>query len=169
MRRATVHDNLCFSDAFARSFQQAARAERWLEHKNGVTAARFDFDEVARGLAANLFIGGPEKDDLFAKRCCALPQCVKREERLYDAGLHVERPGAVHFAGGNAKWHFRERSGGVHRVIVAEDQELSGGARFVRLPRDAQMIAAMLLRDSLDARGMFAPLFRKDAAAAVGR
>jgi len=52
---------------------------------------------------------------------------------------------------------------------VAEDQELPGVARLLRLPRDPQMIAAMLLRDSLDARAMFAPLFSNDGATAVGR
>jgi len=51
---------------------------------------------------------------------------------------------------------------------VAENEKLSRGARLPRLPNDAQMIAAMLLREPLDACAMFAPLCGDDGAAAVG-
>src|SRR5882762_2293371 len=106
MRSATVHDDFGLAYALTRCFHQAEWTERRLEHKNGVAAACFRFDELAGGVAADFFIGGPEEDYALAERRLALLQSVEREESLHDAGFHVERAGAVDFSGGYAERHF---------------------------------------------------------------
>src|SRR5258706_2364566 len=168
MRGAPVRDDFCLAYALAGSFQQAARSERGLKHKNGVAAASFRFDELAGGATTDFFIGRPEENDALAQGRFILLQSFQREERLHDAGFHVEGAGAVGFSCGNAKGHFRERASGVHSVIVAEDEKLSGGARLLRrLACDAEVIAAMLLGEALDPRAALAPLRGYYCAAAV--
>lgn len=68
VRRAAVHNDFRFADAFARGFEQAFRAERRLEDEHRVTAAGFGFDQLARRGAADFFVGGPEEDEAMTKR-----------------------------------------------------------------------------------------------------
>jgi ubiquinone biosynthesis protein UbiJ len=50
---------------------------------------------------------------------------------------------------------------------MAEDHELAFRADSIGLPSDAKMIAAMLLREALDASASLAPFFGQQGAAAV--
>jgi len=59
---AAVNDDFGFADAFASCLDEAARAEGRFENKDGITAAGFGFEQLSRGVAADLFVGGPEKD-----------------------------------------------------------------------------------------------------------
>jgi hypothetical protein len=54
-----MHDQFGFADSLARRLQQAARAEGRLEDEDGIAAARFRFEEFARGFAANLLVRSP--------------------------------------------------------------------------------------------------------------
>jgi hypothetical protein len=51
---------------------------------------------------------------------------------------------------------------------MAEHEELTFGARGIGWRYDAQMIAAIFLRDAMDLQAMFAPLSGDDSATAVG-
>ena len=48
VRGAAVNDDFGFADAFARRLQQAARPKRGFQNEDGIAAARFGFDELAR-------------------------------------------------------------------------------------------------------------------------
>src|SRR5580658_10101055 len=105
----------------------------------------------------------------MCERSFGLLQSFESEERLRDAGLHIEDAGAVSLSTGNTKRHFGKRAGRVDRVVMAEHQELSRGPRFLRPPGDAQLIAAELLRDALDVCAALAPFSGENVTAAVGR
>lgn len=132
VRGAAMHDQCGLADTLARGFQQAARTIGRLENEDSIAAARLGFEELAGGFAADLFVGSPKEDEAFAKRRLCFLQCLQREKRLNDAGLHVECPRAICFTGGNAEGHFAERTAGVDGVVMTEDQELSYRAGFVR-------------------------------------
>ena len=163
-----MDDEFGFADAFAGGLDEATWAEGGFEDEDGVATAGFRFEEFSRRVAADLFVGGPEEDEALLKRRLRLLQRFQGEKRLDDASLHVENSGTVGFAGGNAKRHFGERAGGIHSVVVTENEELSGGAGFVRPPGNAQMVAAMLLRNALDACAAIAPGGGDDFAATIG-
>jgi len=103
----------------------------------------------------------------MAKLGSGAEQGLDGEERLHDARFHVEGAGTIGFAGGYAKGHFRESAGCVDGVVVAEHEKLASRAGFV-WPGDAQMIAAMPLRDALDPQAALAPLGGEQCATAVG-
>src|ERR1700694_3840659 len=168
VRGAAMHDQFGFADSLAGRFQQAARAEGRLDDENGITAARFRFEEFARGFAADLLVRSPDKDEAFAKRYFRLLKRLQREKCLNDSGLHVKSPWAVSFSAFQTERHLGDRSGGVDRIVVAQDQELARRARFVRRLSDAEKIPAMLLRDSFHARAVPIPFFGDDATAAIG-
>jgi len=93
---------------------------------------------------------------------------MEREERLNDPGFHVEDSGAIGFAAGDAEGHFLQGPGCIDRIVMAEDQELTGWCGFLWNEGYAQMVAAVLLRNTLDVRATLAPFFRDDRAATVG-
>src|SRR5580693_4300692 len=164
-----MHNKFGLADAFASSLDQAFWPERWLQHEDRFAAPGFRFDELARDIAADLFVGSPEKNQTMCERSFGLLQSFESEERLRDAGLHIEDAGAVSLSTGNTKRHFGKRAGRVDRVVMAEHQELSRGPRFLRPPGDAQLIAAELLRDALDVCAALAPFSAENVTAAVGR
>lgn len=151
MGGATVNDEFDFAHTLARSLYQSAWTERGLENEDGVTAAGFSNDEFPRSVAANFFVGSPEKDQSPSKRCLGFLECFKSEEGLHNTGFHIENAGAVGLSGRNVEGHFGERTGGIDGVVMAEDKELAFRARVRRPPRSAKHIAAMILCDSLDA------------------
>src|SRR5713226_2223312 len=168
MRGAAMHDQFSLADALAGRFQQAARAEGRLEDEDGVAAARFRFEESARGFAADLLVGSPKEDEASAKRHFRVLKRLQREKRLNDSGFHVKGSRAVSFAAFHSERHFGERPGGVDRIVVAQDQKLARTTRLRGRLSDAEEIATMLLRDSLHARAVLIPLFRDNAAATIG-
>ena len=59
VRGAAVDDELDLAHAFASCLDQALRSERGLQYENGIAAAGFGFDEFAREIATDLFVGSP--------------------------------------------------------------------------------------------------------------
>jgi hypothetical protein len=165
---AAVDDEFRFADTLAGSLEQAAGAQRRLQHEDGVAATGLFFNQFARGFAADFFVGGPQKNQALLYRGLQFANGFEREERLNDAGFHVERAGAVDFSAGNAKRHFSERAGGIDRVIVAEDEELRFDSTCRRFPDHAEMIATVLLSDDLGDRAVAEPFFSQKFATAVG-
>ena len=104
----------------------------------------------------------------MAKGRVCLLQSLESEEGLDDAGFHIKDAGAIGFSGGDAEGHFAERAGGIDRVVVAEDEILPCGARFLRPPGDAELVAAEFLRNALNAGAALAPFGCEQAAATVG-
>src|SRR5579885_3633535 len=98
VRGAAMNDNLRLANALARSFQQSARPERRLQHEYRIAAERFAFDEFARRIAADLLVRGPQKDNPFTQWDLQALQSLKGEERLHDAGLHIENAGTKYLA-----------------------------------------------------------------------
>lgn len=145
-----MDDYFGFADAFAGGFDQAAWAERGLENENSVTAAGFRFDERARGLAADLFVGRPHEYDALGNSSLHFLQGFESKESLDNACLHVKGTGAVHLVTSHAIGHFDDGSGGVHGVVMAQDEELRPGGSDAGRPDDAKMIAAMLLANHLN-------------------
>ena len=119
MRSPAMHNQFRFADALARGFQQAARAEGRLKNKDGIAAPRLAFEEFAGRLAADLFIGGPQKDNTLAPDNVVLLKRLQCEKRLNDAGLHVKGARSVSLACGNAEWHLPQRPGGIDGVVMA--------------------------------------------------
>ncbi len=114
-----MHDQLSFADSLARRFQQASRTEGRLEDEDGIAAARFRFEELARRFAADLFVRSPEEDDAFAKWYFCVLNRLQREKRLNDSGLHVESSRPISFAAFQPERHFGECSCRVDRIVVA--------------------------------------------------
>src|ERR1700682_6102295 len=168
VRGAAMNDQFGLADSLAGRFQQAARAEGRLYDENGIAAARFRFEEFARGFAADLLVRSPDKDEAFAKRYFRLLKRLQREKCLNDSGLHVKSSWAVGFSAFQTERHLGERSGGVDRIVMAQDQELARRARFARRVSDANNIPTMFLRDSFHAHAVPIPFFGDDATAAIG-
>jgi len=163
-----MNDKFSFAYAFAGGLEEALWAERGFEDEDSIAAASFGFDEFSRGIAADLLIGSPEEEQAMAKRrFCAL-KCFESEEGLDDAGFHIKDAGAIGFSGGDAEGHFAECAGGIDRVVVAENEILSSGPRFLRPPCDEELVAAEFLGDALDARSALAPFGCEQVAATVG-
>ncbi len=163
-----MHDQFGFANAFAGSFQQTAGTEGWLKDKDGVAATCFSLDELARRFTANFFIGGPQEDEAFAQAGVPLLKCLQSEKRLNDSRLHVKDSRSICFTGGNAEGHLPERPGRVNRVVMAQDQELTGGARVLWPIGDAEMIATMPFSNSFNADTAPTPFLGDQGAAAVG-
>ena len=142
--------------------------ERGFEDKDGIATAGFGFDEFTRGFAADFFIRSPEKNDAFGKRNSGFRQSVEGKESLHNAALHVEDAGAVSLACFYVKRHFGQGAGRIDSVVMAEHQKLGFGPRRSGRPNDAEMIAAMLLRDDADECFAMEPEIREETAAAVG-
>ena len=81
--------------------------------------------------------------------------------------FHVEDPWTVGFATGDAEGHFLQSSGGIDSVVVAQHEELAGGARFIGGVGYTKVLAAVFLRDALDADARSSPLFGDDTTATV--
>ena len=93
---------------------------------------------------------------------------IECEQRLDNAGLHVEDAGAENFSAGGAEGHFVERAGTVDGVVMAQDKKLAGRfCRDARAPFDSDVIAADFLSDELDAYVAFAPFGSDQFGAAV--
>lgn len=167
MRSAAMHEQFGLTDPFARGFQQATWAEGWFQHEDGIAAARFGFEEFAGRFAADLFVGGPEKGEAFAKRRLCQLQRLQREERLDDAGFHVEGAGAARFAGRNVEGPLSKSPCGIDRVVMTEDEQLSRRARIAWRVGDAENIATMFQRDSFHADALFSPFGGDDTAASI--
>ncbi len=167
MRSAAVHNQFRFADALARSFQQAARAEGRLKNKDRIAAPRFCFEEFAGRLAADLFIGGPQKDDTLAPASFVLLKRLQCEKRLNDAGLHVKGARSVSSSRGDAEGHLPQRPGGIDGVVMAENHELPGRTKLLWPVSDAEMIAPMLLSNPFDARASLPPFFGDKTAATI--
>ena len=73
VRSAALNEQFGFANSFTRGLQQPARTEGRLEDKDGIAAARFGLDELARGFAADFFVRGPQEDDLFLQPKLGLP------------------------------------------------------------------------------------------------
>jgi hypothetical protein len=168
VRGAAMNDEFGFAYAFASGLDEAFWAEGRFEDEDGIAATSFRFDEFSRSVAADLLVGGPEKKQAVAKRRFRLLQSFESEEGLDDAGFHIKDAGAIGFSGGDAEGHFAERAGGIDRVVVAQNEILACGARFLRPPGDAELVAAEFLRNALNARAALAPFGCEQAAATVG-
>ena len=96
--------------------------------------------------------------------CCR----ASRAKRAWEAGLHIEDAWPIRFSGGDAEGHFVQSAAGIDSVVVAEDEELARGARFLRPPGDAKLVAADSLDDSFDACAAFVPFRSENVAAEVG-
>src|SRR5438132_12250377 len=137
-----MDDNFGFTDALTSGFQQALWTERRLQHKDGVASLCFCFDQPARGFAANLFVGCPQKHKFLCKRDAALLDGIESEERLDDACLHVEHARTEYAARSGSKRHFGQRSAGIDSVVVSEYQKLGSRLAFARGPGNAKMRSA---------------------------
>ncbi len=168
MRGAAMHDQFSFTGTLAGRLQKAARAEGRLEDEDRIAAARFGFKNSARRFAADLLVGSPEEDDAFAKRHIRVVKRLQREKCLNDSRLHVKGSRAVSFAAFQSERHLCEGPGRVHRIVMAEDEELAGRARFTRRMSNVEKIAAMFLCDSIHAHVEFIPFLGDDAAATIG-
>jgi hypothetical protein len=73
---------------------------------NGIAAAGFGFDKFPGGIAADFFVGGPQKNNAFVGGEIQLLERAMREEGLHYAGFHVEGTGAVGFACSEPEGHF---------------------------------------------------------------
>ena len=107
MRSAAMHQQFSLTNTFARCFHEAARAERRLKDENRIAAARLGFDQFARRFAADFLVRGPEEDKLLSQTELRILDRLERKKRLNNACLHVEDPGAVGSAAGDAERHFR--------------------------------------------------------------
>jgi len=163
-----MYDDLGLTYAFAGGFDEPARTERGLQDEDGVATKSFRFDEDAGGFAADLFVGSPQEDDALGNRRMGLLQGFQGKERLDNTGLHVKRARAIGFVAGESIRHFGDGTGGVNRIVMAEDEELRPGRGDRGRPDDAKMIAAMLLAEHLDERAAQQPLVCEKATAAVG-
>jgi len=168
VRGAAVNDEFSFAYAFAGSLEEAFWAEGRFEDEDGVAAASFRFDESSRGVAPDLFVGSPKKKQTIAKMYLCSLKSFESEEGLDDAGFHIKYAGAIGFSGGDAERHFAESAGGIDRVVVAENEILPCGPRFLRPPGDAELVAAEFLSNALNARAALTPFGCKQAAATVG-
>jgi hypothetical protein len=168
VRGAAMNDEFSFAHTFAGGLEEALWAEGRFEDEDGIATASFRFDEFSRDIAADLFVGGPEKNQAVAKKCVCSLQSFESEEGLDDAGFHIKDSGTIGFSGGDAEGHFAEGAGGIDRVVVAENEILPSGPRFLRPPSDEELVAAEFLRNALDARAALAPLGSEQVAATVG-
>ena len=94
---------------------------------------------------------------------------LKGEKRLNDPGFHVKGARAKGFAGGDAEGHAGEGSGGIHRVVMAKDEELAIGAGRGGRPDNAQVMATLFLLEDFDEGAPKPPLTCEKATAAVCR
>ena len=78
-----VNHEFGFTDALARGLDQSARTEGRLEHEDGVAAARIFLNQLAGGFAADLFVGGPEKDETLGDRMLATPARASRAKSAW--------------------------------------------------------------------------------------
>ncbi len=124
-----MHGELSFANAFAGCFDESSRTESRFEDENGVAAAGFGFDQLARGFAANFFVRGPEKNNLFLELDAGFLKSFEREKGLGNASFHIESAGAIGFTILDVKRHFGELAAGIDGVVVAEDKELRLRAR----------------------------------------
>ena len=164
---SATHDQLRLANSFTRSFQETLRAERGLEHKDGVAAPRFLLDQFTGSVAADLLVGSPQEDDALGEWDVELFQCLESEERLNEARLHVKNTRTVGLADAHAERHEFERATRVHRIVMSEDEQLACRFPGPFPPRDAEMIAAMALRQDFDAGAAVPPFLGEQAAAAV--
>ena len=141
VRGAAVDKQLGFANSFAGGFKQAAWAEGRFEDEDSVAATGFRLDNRARGLAADFFVGGPEKDEVFSGRKLQLFKQFKSEQRLDDAGFHVKGTRAEGFAARDAEGHFGESAGGIDGIVMAENQKLAAKAGGGWRPSNAKMVA----------------------------
>src|SRR5271154_4319221 len=95
VRGPPVYNDLGFADPFPRGLQQSTRSKRGFQHEYRVTAARFGLNQFAGRLAADLFVGSPEKDDPLGRGLLRALQRLQREQCLHDARLHIESSRAV--------------------------------------------------------------------------
>jgi hypothetical protein len=156
------------ADAFAGRFEKAPGTEGRLADKDGIAAARFGFDDFARGFAADFFVGGPQENEVLGNGEFQLLEGFEGKERLDDTGFHIEGAWAIDFAGGDAEGHAGEAAGGIDGVIVAEDEELAFGASSGGRPNDAEMIAAVILLEHVHNAAAQEPLIGEEATTAVG-
>ena len=168
VRGAAMNDKFSFAYAFAGSLEEAFWAEGRFEYEDSIATASFRFDEFSRDIAADLFVGSQKKKQAVRQRGPRFLQSFESEEGLNDAGFHIKDAGAIGFSGGDAEGHFAECAGGIDRVVVAENEILPSGPRFLRPPGDEELVAAEFLRDALNARAALAPFGCKQAAATVG-
>jgi len=147
VRSAAANDHFDFADAFAGGFQQAVGTESGLEDKDGIAAPGVGLNQLARGIAADLLVGGPQEDDSLARQKAGALESFQSEESLDDSGFHVEDAGAESFAACDAERHGAESAGRVNGIVVAEDQELAGGMRFSGPGIDEDVRALEFLRN----------------------
>jgi len=76
MGGASRDDDFRSADTFAPRFEAPIGSEGWFEDQYGVAPARFLLDRGAGTLAADFFVGGPQKDqallDRVADRQCRI-------------------------------------------------------------------------------------------------
>jgi len=162
-----VNHDFGFTDALAGGLDQSARTEGRLEDEDSIAAAGIFLNELAGGFAANLFVGGPEKDETLGDGSVQLLQSLQSKERLDNAGFHVEGAGAVGFSADDAEGHLGKSAGRVDRVVVAEDKDLRAWRSGVRSPDGADMIPAVFLLNHLDKSSPEKPFVGEEASAAV--
>lgn len=160
-----MDDELSFADAFAGGLEQAFRSKRWLKDKDCIAAEGFCFNEFPGGIAADLFVRGPEKDKPMTQGNFCLLQSIESKESLREAGLHIEDAWAIRFSTGDAEGHFVQSAAGIDSVVVAEDEELARRTRFFGPPGHTKLVAANFLYDSFDACAAFVPFLSENVAA----
>ena len=90
----TACDHLELADALAAGLQRSARKRR-LEHQDRLATRGFGFDQRARRLAADLFIGRPQHHCPAGLERAALEHGPRGQRREADARFHVEHAGTM--------------------------------------------------------------------------
>ena len=121
-----MNGQLRFAYSFTRGLQETFWSERRFEYEDSIAACGFRLQEFAGRLGANLFVRGPEENNLFADGRVRCEKGIECEQRLDDALLHVEDAGAENFSAGGAEGHCVERAGTVDGVVMAQDKKLAG-------------------------------------------
>jgi len=117
VRRAARHGDSEATEALARRLQVARRGRR-LAHERGRGAVGRAGEELARGGAADLLVGG----DDHAQRMRGV-RTTDRLEQHDEPAFHVVRAGPVRPSVLDAPRHRLERPPRPHRVEVAEEHE----------------------------------------------
>jgi hypothetical protein len=165
--RAAGNEQLGVADTFALRFHAAFGTERGLEDQDGIAAERLALDDAAGRATADFFVRGPKEDEALARDNSRATKGVGGEESDDQAALHIESAGAPGTAAQDAERHAREGTAVVHRVEMAENEELSIGASAAEAKFSANVAAAMALAENLDVRAAPVPFGGDEAAHCV--
>ena len=164
-----MHDDLEFSYALSAGLDGSAR-ERRLENQNGTRPARLVFEKPPRCPTADLFVSGPEHDDVRRPRA----QFAKRahgQHRYGDPAFHVEDSRTIQPAVAFVERHAVDRASGPHRIEVPKKKNrlslIGARAAGAGVPFRAHMIARCRLPQARDICANFDQSSRELGAASI--